>query len=130
MNHSNLMVYQRALNLVQDIRRSTRNVGMDWSTLDQITRASLSITANIAEGAGRKGPRERIQFYHIARSSAAETYSHFEVIAPERNVDPLKLDCWKAELIEVSKMLYGLIRRQQSMIAGPPTRGAQSPQSA
>lgn len=88
MNHSNLMVYQRALSLVQDIRRSTRNVGMDWSTLDQITRASLSITANIPEGAGRKGPRERIQFYHIARYSAAETYSHFEVIAPEHNVDP------------------------------------------
>ena len=110
MKHKQLMVYQRALVLVQEIRKTTRNVGMDFSTLDQITRSSLSITANIAEGAGRKSVKERCHFYGIASASAAETYSHFEVIAPERQIDPLKLQAWSRELEDIVRMLDGVIR--------------------
>ena len=109
MNHKKLKVYQKALVLVQEIRRTTPNVGLDFSTVDQIIRASLSITANIAEGAGRKGLKERCHFYNIARASVAETYSHFEVIAPERRIDPMRLEKWLADLEEISKMLQSII---------------------
>ena len=117
MKHKQLMVYQRALVLVQEIRKTTRNVGMDFSTLDQITRSSLSITANIAEGAGRKSIKERCHFYCIASASAAETYSHFEVIAPERRVDPLKLQAWSRELEDIVRMLDGVIRFNMRTLA-------------
>lgn len=117
MKHKQLMVYQRALVLVQEIRKTTRNVGMDFSTLDQITRSSLSITANIAEGAGRKSIKERCHFYSIASASAAETYSHFEVIAPERRVDPLKLQAWSRELEDIVRMLDGVIRFNMRTLA-------------
>lgn len=117
MKHKQLMVYQRALVLVQEIRKTTRNVGLDFSTLDQITRSSLSITANIAEGAGRKSVKERCHFYAIASASAAETYSHFEVIAPERRVDPLKLQAWSRELEDIVRMLDGVIRFNMRTLA-------------
>ena len=117
MKHKQLMVYQRALVLVQEIRKTTRNVDMDFSTLDQITRSSLSITANIAEGAGRKSVKERCHFYGIASASAAETYSHFEVIAPERRVDPLKLQAWSRELEDIVRMLDGVIRFNMRTLA-------------
>lgn len=117
MKHKQLMVYQRALVLVQEIRKTTRNVGMDFSTLDQITRSSLSITANIAEGAGRKSVKERCHFYGIASASAAETYSHFEVIAPERRIDPLKLQAWSRELEDIVRMLDGVIRFNMRTLA-------------
>ena len=117
MKHKQLMVYQRALVLVQEIRKTTRNVGMDFSTLDQITRSSLSITANIAEGAGRKSVKERCHFYGIASASAAETYSHFEVIAPERRIDPLKHQTWSRELEDIVRILDGVIRFNMRTLA-------------
>ncbi len=124
MTHRNIKAYQRALVLVQDIRKSTQRVGLDHPTLDQIIRSSLSITANIAEGAGRQGAKERAHFYNIARASVVETYSHFEVIAPERKVDPQKLSRWMLELEELSKMLFGLMRRQMECL---PNRNADKP---
>jgi four helix bundle protein len=90
---------------------------MDFSTLDQIIRSSLSITANIAEGAGRKSIKERCHFYGIASASAAETYSHFEVIAPERRIDPLKLQAWRRELEDIVRMLDGVIRFNMRTLA-------------
>jgi four helix bundle protein len=127
MKHKQLMVYQRALVLVQEIRKTTRNVGMDFSTLDQITRSSLSITANIAEGAGRKSIKERCHFYGIASASAAETYSHFEVIAPERRIDPLKLQAWSRELEDIVRMLDGVIRFNMRTLAPEGTHRKTAP---
>ena len=42
----------------------------------QIQRASISITANIAEGYGRYHFREALQFYRIARGSLYELKDH------------------------------------------------------
>ena len=43
------------------------------SLTNQMRRASSSISANIAEGFGRKSVRERSQFYRIAYGSLLET---------------------------------------------------------
>ena len=43
---------------------------------DQMTRASRSITANIAEGYGRYHYQENIQFCRTARGSLSETLDH------------------------------------------------------
>ncbi len=40
---------------------------------DQLERASLSVVLNIAEGAGRRAPRDKARFYSIARGSANES---------------------------------------------------------
>jgi four helix bundle protein len=39
---------------------------------DQLLRASVSITLNIAEGAGEFAKNEKIRFYRMARRSATE----------------------------------------------------------
>jgi four helix bundle protein len=41
-------------------------------SLDQVRRASLSISLNMAEGAGEFVPKEKARFYRIARRSATE----------------------------------------------------------
>lgn len=42
----------------------------------QLTRSSMSVCANIAEGTGRKRGRDQAQFYKIAYSSLLETLNH------------------------------------------------------
>jgi len=43
---------------------------------DQIQRASISITSNIAEGYGRYHYQESVQFYRISRGSLYELKDH------------------------------------------------------
>ena len=44
----------------------------DYGLKDQMTRASVSIASNIAEGAERDSIKEFQRFIHIAKGSAAE----------------------------------------------------------
>lgn len=47
----------------------------DWGLRDQIQRAAVSICSNIAEGFGRRGNKEFVNFLWIAKGSAAEVMS-------------------------------------------------------
>jgi four helix bundle protein len=47
---------------------------------DQLSRASLSIVLNIAEGAGKPSMRERRRFYGIALGSLRETYALLDLM--------------------------------------------------
>lgn len=48
----------------------------DYTLSSQLKRASLSITANIAESFGRKHSKDKINFYLFARGSTFEVQSH------------------------------------------------------
>lgn len=48
----------------------------DYGLISQIRRSANSISANIAEGFGRKSNKDKSHFYIIARGSAYETQSH------------------------------------------------------
>ena len=47
-----------------------------YTLSSQLKRASLSITANIAESFGRKHAKDKINFYIFARGSTFEVQSH------------------------------------------------------
>lgn len=50
----------------------------DYGFTSQIRRATLSISANIAEAFGRRHTLDKINFYYMARGSLTETQSHLE----------------------------------------------------
>ena len=54
--------------------------------VDQLIRATRSITANIAEGHGRYHFQENIQFCRQARGSLTETLDHL-ICAQDENPD-------------------------------------------
>jgi len=72
-HHSRLDVYRLAVQFARGIDPILRRVPR-WRApvRDQLLRATCSILANIAEGAGEHSPRDKARFYRIARRSATE----------------------------------------------------------
>lgn len=81
LNHKNLDVWQLALKFVSFIYKITSSYPKEelFGLSNQTRRASVSISANIAEGASRKSLVERKRFFEISRSSLVEVDNHIEV---------------------------------------------------
>lgn len=82
----------------------------DFGLRDQMTRSSVSVASNIAEGAERDSTNEFIRFLHIAKGSAAELRTQIHLafrigLITETIHKELVEDC-----ITISKMLHGLIK--------------------
>lgn len=72
-----LEVWQKAIDLAVSIYRLTDSFPKSeiYSLTNQLRRASSSVSANLAEGYGRHGPKEKLQFYKIANGSLLEAKS-------------------------------------------------------
>ena len=79
--YEKLDVYSQALDVVELTYRAANGLPQTerYSLTDQMKRASTSIVANIAEGAGRGSNREFSRFIAIARGSAFELEAHVTV---------------------------------------------------
>jgi four helix bundle protein len=81
---------------------------------DQIRRAALSISSNIAEGSGRETRKESAHFFTIAKGSAFEVVS-IATICHQRGLIPVGgyRDIY-GRVEDIAKMLSGLKRTSQS----------------
>src|SRR5438477_6393881 len=72
--YMNLIVWQRAMDLFQLVwKLSHEKAGIDFKLRSQLADAAQSISANVAEGYGRRSINEYIHFLYIALGSLAET---------------------------------------------------------
>jgi len=73
--------WQKARELTREIYRITNRgaFAKDFGLRDQIRRASVSIMSNIAEGFGRGGNKEFVQFLSMAKGSASEVQAQLYV---------------------------------------------------
>ena len=82
----------------------------DFGLKDQMTRASVSISSNIAEGAERDSKQEFVRFLHIAKGSAAELRTQIYI---SYQIGIINNDIRKElteELKKISSMLHALIK--------------------
>ena len=98
---------------------SQSKVTRDYALRDQIRRAAISITSNIAEGFDRGGNREFVQFLAIARGSASELKSQIYTALDVGYVDHKEF----AELYQLAHsvvlLIGGFIKYlQQSELGG------------
>ena len=80
---------------------------------EQIRRATLSISSNIAEGTGREGVKESRQFFNIAKGSVYEVVSIAHVLRQENLISAAEFgDCYRL-CDRIAGMLSGLIAKRQ-----------------
>ncbi len=105
-----LKVWQDSMSIVMDVYRIVASFPNDekYNLSSQIKRSAVSIPSNIAEGAGRKHPKEFAQFLGIASGSVAELITQIE-IAKRLNLIPenTSIDLDK-KLIHIANMLFKL----------------------
>ena len=79
LDHEKLDVYQRSIEFFAITARILDHMPRGNSVLaDQLKRASLSISLNIAEGTGKVSVADKQKFYAIARGSAMECGAIFD----------------------------------------------------
>jgi four helix bundle protein len=78
---------------------------------NQIRRASISISSNIAEGSGRHSDKDYIRFLRISLASSMEVESQLFLLKNTLILDGLQLDVVSifTDLTEIQKQLRSLI---------------------
>lgn len=116
--HKDLVVWQKAIDLVLDIYNMTKSFPKEevYGLVSQMRRAAVSIPANIAEGAARQTKKEFQQFVYISIGSLAELETHLILSVRLSFCGKQEADLTSLKLDEIRRMLSGLLNhfRQNS----------------
>ncbi len=85
-----------------------------FGLVSQINRCSVSISSNIAEGAGRNNKKEFRQFLGIAQSSCYELESQTILSNKLEFISDEKLKEIGGIINEVNKMIHGLKKSSEN----------------
>jgi len=109
-----LRVYKAAMEFA--VKVYTLNGSLqDKNIKDQLRRASLSVTLNIAEGQGRIHIKEKRQFYNTARGSLLECIPLIQICEKIGYISNDKYMEFYELATEISKMLSGLINSLKNL---------------
>lgn len=86
----------------------------DFTLKDQIRRAAISITANIAEGFERGGNREFIQFLSISKGSCGSIQDHPYTALDESYLTQTQFDGLYRDAVEVARKIGAFMSYLQS----------------
>jgi four helix bundle protein len=112
-SHRDLIVWQKAMDMAVAVYRLAEAFPKSetYRLVSQITRAAVSVPANIAEGNARGAPKEYAHFVSIAKGSLMETET-FLMLAVRLGYATQEEAAAAFELItEISKMLTALRSR-------------------
>lgn len=110
-DHERLEVYRAAIELVAIADEIADQLPRGRGKLaDQLSRASISVPLNIAEGAGRYGKKEKQHAYRIARGSAMECAAIVDVWVTLELVNDERNRTAKELLLRIVSMLTKLIQ--------------------
>lgn len=111
-NYRRLSVWRKAHAIALNVRALTDRIPRDGNRglIDQLSRASLSVPANIAEGTSRGTDRDFVKFLQIALASTTETEYHLQYAADAGVIPRREVESRRAELVEIRRMLTGLIK--------------------
>jgi four helix bundle protein len=108
-----IIAWQRARELNAEIYKLTNEdvlFAKDYGLRDQMRRASISISSNIAEGFERETAKEFIRFLYIAKASAGEFRSQLYLASDLGYISQVEFESLNHKINDVSKLLSGFIK--------------------
>ena len=116
-----LQVWQKAHSLSLSVDRACKRIRLPMyaSLRNQLFRAAMSVSANIAEGSSQRSKREFARFVRVALSSCSELEHHLIVVRDLKVIPEPTFDSLVSQTITVRKMLYGL-HKMLSAVGSPP----------
>jgi four helix bundle protein len=112
-SHRSLIVWQRAVQLSCACYRAAKKLPHSerFELGAQLRTACISVTANIAEGKGRRTKTDYARFLAMARGSAREVDSHLQLALALDFLQPSDVTEAEALADEVMRMLTAMLRK-------------------
>jgi len=109
-SHHNLDVWRKSIEFVLEIYKVTEAFPKEekFGLTSQVRRASVSIPANIAEGAGRKSHKEFAYFLSNAQGSASEVETELIIAHKLGFLTKANTDKLTRDLDDIGRMITGL----------------------
>ncbi len=113
---TDLIIWQKGHKLVLDIYNITKKFPNEerFALADQIRRAAVSLTSNMAEGFGRSTSSDKSHFYVIALGSLYEIQNQAIISRDLKYIRTEECDLLLNECLEIAKMLTVLIKKIRS----------------
>jgi four helix bundle protein len=112
-----LIVWQKAHHFFLEVVRDIGNVTTSMAARvigNQVLRSASSISANIAEGFGRRTGKEYTHYLIVARGSMTETLDWYLKCRDLQLINMVTFSARRDALEEILKMLNRMISRQLS----------------
>lgn len=113
---TDLLAWQEGHKLVLEIYRITKKFPREemFGLTNQIRRAIVSFTSNIAEGFSRHSYKEKSQFYSIALGSLTEVQNQLIIARDIGYITKEEFNKLAEQSIVISKITNGLIKKSRS----------------
>ncbi len=112
-DYKNLIVWQKAMDLVEIIYRATRSLPKEemYGLTSQMRRSAVSIPSNIAEGCGQGTDKNFARFLSISQGSLKELETQLLIVKRLNYIDHDTLQPILSLCNEIGKMITGLQKR-------------------
>ncbi len=109
---TDLIAWQEGHKLVLQVYAETKNFPKEevFGLVNQLRRAVVSITSNIAEGFNRRTEKDKLHFYTMAIGSVGEVQNQLLIARDVKYITGEKFSKHAEQSILVHKLLTGLIR--------------------
>jgi len=113
---TDLNAWREGHKLVIQIYQITNNFPKEeiFSLTNQLKRAAVSTTSNIAEGFSRQSFKEKTQFYSIARGSVTEIQNQLLIAKDIKYLTADQFNKAAEQTVIVHKLINGLIKYLRS----------------
>ena len=111
-------VYQKALSFgvkVYKLTLTNEKIAKDYGLKDQLQRAALSISNNIAEGFERETKKELIRFLYFSKGSAGECRNMFNFLKLLEYINEDNFYSHRNDVLEISKQLGSYIKYMKAL---------------
>ena len=109
---TDLIVWQEGHKLVLMIYQETKNFPNSelYGLTNQIRRAAVSFTSNIAEGFSRKSSKEKCQFYNTAKGSMTELQNQLLIARDIGYISEEIFDKIAQQSVKANRLMTGLLK--------------------